>query len=66
MIGVGGEGLVLKIYNIATIISRNDPTYRNIQYIRNEIKLESKPNIKPYILMFLATLSASESSIPKY
>ena len=45
MIGVGGVGLVLINQNIATIISRNEPTYINIQYIRNEIKLLSKLNI---------------------
>ena len=66
MIGVGGVGFDFITETIATTISRNEPTYRNIQYIRNEIKLERKLNIKPYILMFLATLSASESSIPKY
>ena len=66
MIGVGGVGLVLTIQNIPTNISRNVPTYINTQYIKNWMILERKLNIKPYMLMFLATSSASESSIPKY
>ena len=66
MIGVGGVGLVLIIQNIPTIISRNAPTYINTQYIKNWMILERKLNIKPYMLMFLATSSVSESSIPKY
>ena len=66
MIGVGGVGLVLIIQNIPTIISRNAPTYINTQYIKNWMILERKLNIKPYMLMFLATSSASESSNPKY
>ena len=61
MIGVGGVGLVLIIQNIPTIISRNAPTYINTQYIKNWMILERKLNIKPYMLMFLATSSASES-----
>ena len=66
MIGIGGVGLVLVIYTIPRINSRNDPTYINTQYIKNWMILERKLNIKPYMLMFLATSSASESSIPKY
>ena len=61
MIGVGGVGFVLIIQTIPTINSRNEPTYMNTQYIKNWMILERKLNIKPYMLMFLATSSASES-----
>ena len=66
MIGLGGVGFVFIMWTIATTIRRNDPTYMKDHHRRRLNRSMSPLNIKPYMLMFLATSSASESSIPKY